>query len=176
MGWLVQANILAARGAYEAAAELRDKAFEAAPAIGGAVDGQSFEWLADADCRLGPMLEVVVDGTYYWVPFQMIKSVQIRDPKDLCDLVWVPASFTWINEGTSEGFIPTRYPQSEASVHDAVRLARRTEWIEKPAQTYFGLGQRVLATDRQEYAILSIRRIDLYHAGDRAETEEAQHG
>jgi len=176
MGWLVQANILAARGDYEAATGLRDEALDAAPAIGGTVDGKSFEWLADADSRLGPMLEAVVDGKYYWVPFQAIKAIQISDPKDLCDLVWAPASFTWINEGQSQGFIPTRYPYSEASEHDAVRMARRTEWVEKPAKTYFGLGQRMFATDVQEYAILDIRRIDLHHGGGRAEAQESHNG
>jgi type VI secretion system protein ImpE len=176
MGWLVQAGILAAQGKYEAAAELRDKALEAAPAIGGNVNGESFEWLADADSRLGPMLEAIVDGKYYWVPFQAIKTIQINDPKDLSDLVWAPAGFTWINEGQSQGFIPTRYPSSEASEHDAVRLARRTEWIEKPAQTYFGLGQRMFATDVREYALLDVRRIDLYLADDDAPAQETQHG
>jgi type VI secretion system protein ImpE len=164
MGWLVQANLTAARGDYSAATPLREKAFEAAPAIAGTVDGQEFEWLADADSRLGPVLEAVIDGKYYWVPFQAIKAVQIGAPKELCDLVWVPAGFTWINNGQSEGFIPTRYPDSETSSDGAVRLARRTEWIEKPGQTYFGLGQRMFATDRQEYAILSTHRIDLCQA------------
>jgi type VI secretion system protein ImpE len=176
MGWLVQAGILAAHGNYEAAAELRDKALEAAPAVGGAVDGERFEWLADADSRLGPMLEAIVDGKYYWVPFHVVKAIQISDPKDLSDLVWAPASFTWINEGQSQGFIPTRYPSSEASEHDAVRLARRTEWIEKPAQTYFGLGQRMFATDVREYALLDIRRIDLQHADGEAPTQEIHDG
>ena len=176
MGWLVQAGILAAQGRYEAAAELRDKALEAAPAVGGTVDGESFEWLADADSRLGPMLEAIVDGKYYWVPFQAIKAIQISDPKDLSDLVWAPASFTWINEGQAQGFIPTRYPSSETSAHDAVRLARRTEWIEKPARTYFGLGQRMFATDAREYAVLDIRRIDLHHPDGQAPTQENPHG
>jgi type VI secretion system protein ImpE len=176
MGWLVQAGILAAQGRYEAAAELRDKALEAAPAVGGTVDGESFEWLADADSRLGPTLEAIVDGKYYWVPFQAIKSIQISDPKDLSDLVWATASFTWINEGQAQGFIPTRYANSEVSEHDAVRLARRTEWIEKPSQTYFGLGQRVFATDVREYAVLDIRRIDLHHADGEAPTPEIHHG
>jgi type VI secretion system protein ImpE len=176
MGWLVQAGILAAQSNYDAAAELRDKALEAAPAVGGTVDGESFEWLADADSRLGPMLEAIVDGKYYWVPFQVIQTIQISDPKDLSDLVWLPAGFTWINEGQSQGFIPTRYASSEASEHDAVRLARRTEWIEKPAQTYFGLGQRMFATDVREYALLDIRRIDLHHAAGEAPTQETHHG
>ncbi|OHB63777.1 MAG: virulence protein SciE type [Planctomycetes bacterium RBG_13_60_9] len=176
MGWLVQANILVAQGNYQAATELRDRSFEAAPAIGGTVDGQGFEWLADADSRLGPMLEAIVDGKYYWVPFQAVKAIQIGDPKNLCDLVWVPADFTWTNDGQSQGFIPTRYPHSEASEHDAVRLARRTEWIEKPAQTYFGLGQRMFATDEREYAILSTRRIDLHHPGNCAKAQENHNG
>jgi type VI secretion system protein ImpE len=176
MGWLVQAGILAAQGRYEAAAELRDKALEAAPAVGGTVDGESFEWLADADSRLGPMLEAIVDGKYYWVPFQAIKAIQISDPKDLSDLVWAPAGFTWINEGQAQGFIPTRYSSSETSAHDAVRLARRTEWVEKPGQTYLGLGQRMFATDVREYAVLDIRRIDLHHPDGPAPAQENPHG
>ncbi|MEN6426765.1 MAG: type VI secretion system accessory protein TagJ [Phycisphaerales bacterium] len=175
MGSLVQANILAARGSYEAAAKLRGEALDAAPAVGGSVDGQSFEWLADADSRLGPMLEAIVDGKYYWAPFEVIKAIQISPPKDLSDLVWAPASFTWTNDGQSQGFIPTRYPDSEASEDNAVRLARRTEWTEKPVKTFLGLGQRMFATDTQEYAILSIRRIDLHHTGG-ADTRENQNG
>jgi len=176
MGWLVQANVVAAGGDYEAATPLREKAFEAAPAVGGTVDGQGFEWLADADCRLGPVLEAIVDGKYYWVPFQAIKAIQISAPKDLCDLVWAPAGFTWINDGQSQGFIPTRYPGSETSKDDAVRLARRTEWIEKPGQMYLGLGQRMFATDEQEYPVLSVRRIDLHQAGSRPVAEESPNG
>jgi type VI secretion system protein ImpE len=176
MGALVQANILAGRGDYEAATELRGKALEEASAIGGIVNGERFEWLADMDSRLGPMLEAVVDGKYYWVPFEAIKAIQIEDPKDLYDLVWVPADFTWVNEGRSQGFIPTRYPGSETSEDDAVCLARRTEWIEKPAQTYFGLGQRMFATDAREYAILDIRRIELHHEDAQAQAQETHDG
>ncbi|MBN1508270.1 MAG: hypothetical protein JW955_15590 [Sedimentisphaerales bacterium] len=171
IGSLVQANLLAARGNYDAATSLREKAFETAPAIAGTVDGQAFEWLADADSRLGPVIEAIIDGKYYWVPFQAVKSIEISAPKDLCDLVWVPAGFTWINDGQSQGFIPTRYSGSETCEDSAVRLARRTEWIEKPGQTYLGLGQRMFATDQQEYAVLNVRRIEL-HPADAPPTAE----
>ena len=43
----------------------------------------------------------------------------------------------------------------------AIRLARRTEWIEQPGGVYFGLGQRVLATDRGEKALMDLREIVL---------------
>jgi type VI secretion system protein ImpE len=176
IGWLVQATAMAARGEYEAATQLREKAFEAAPAIEGTVDGQSFEWLADADCRLGPVLEAIIDGKYYWVPFQAIKAIQLTAPKDLCDLVWALAEFTWINDGQSQGFIPSRYPGSETSKDDAVRLARRTEWIEKPGRTYLGLGQRMLATDEQEYPVLGVRRIELRQASGGPAVQESSDG
>src|SRR5205807_10283280 len=49
MGLLLQANDLVARGEFTAAAESRGKAFEAAPASAGKINGESFEWIADAD-------------------------------------------------------------------------------------------------------------------------------
>ena len=161
VGWLVQANALTAQGKDEAAEELRQEAFEAAPATAGTIDDHKFEWIADADSRLGPVLEAIVDGQYYWIPFQMIREVQVNAPKDLFDLVWVPAEFTWVNHGQSPGLIPVRYPSSEESQEDAVRLARKTAWIERGAGTYLGLGQRMLVTEGQEYALLSTRRIQL---------------
>ena len=33
------------------------------------MDGHGFEWIADADSRLGPLLEVILEGKYYWAPF-----------------------------------------------------------------------------------------------------------
>ena len=161
VGWLVQANTLTAQGNGEAAEELRQQAFEAAPAIEGIIDDDKFAWIADADSRLGPVVEVILKGQYYWIPFQRIQEIQLSPPKGLFDLVWAPAQFTWTNHGQAQGLIPVRYPGSEESPDDAVRLARKTEWLERPAGTCLGLGQRMLVTDRQEYALLSARRITL---------------
>ncbi len=51
-----------AEGSHKRAREVRDRAFEAAPATSGTVNGEPFEWIADADPRLGPVLEAVVKG------------------------------------------------------------------------------------------------------------------
>ena len=69
MGLLVQANQLVAQGQVAAASELRNRAFDAAPPTPGTINDQPFEWIADADSRLGPIVEAVIDGKYYWVPF-----------------------------------------------------------------------------------------------------------
>jgi len=159
IGWLIQANQMTARGEHAEAQALRGKAFDAAPAIGGMINGQAFEWVSDGDQRLGPVLEVIVDGKYYWVPFSNIRELTIEKPTDLRDIAWIPATFTWANAGRAVGFIPTRYSGSEDSSDSAIRLARKTDWQELPEGLATGLGQRVFATDQAEVGLLEVRTL-----------------
>lgn len=158
VGWLVHANRLLAKGRVADADALRAKALEAAPATPGTIDGQPFEWLGDADGRLGPVLEAIVDGRYFWVPFAQIRDVAFEKPTDLRDLVWTPARFTWANGGEAVGLIPTRYAGSDDVADPALAMARRTDWISAGA-AQLGRGQRVFATDQNDYPILETRLI-----------------
>lgn len=164
VGRLIEASRLTASGNHAAAEALRVTALEAAPAVPGTIDGEPFEWIADADSRLGPVLEAIVDGRYYWVPFSNISRVTIEEPADLRDVVWAPARFTWSNGGESVGLIPARYPGTPAAADPAVRLARTTTWEQVGAGTYLGLGARVLATDAAERGLLETRDIVLRSA------------
>jgi type VI secretion system protein ImpE len=175
---LMQALQLAAQGQYEAASRLRDQAFEAAPATSGTIstasfapvpeseaapktETASFEWLADADTRLGPVLEAIVNGRYYWIPLMHIQRIVVDPPADLRDVVWMPVHFVWSNGGDSVGLIPTRYPGSEKSPDPLIRLSRKTEWSEPAPGSYFGQGQRVLAADTGEFSLMEVREIRL---------------
>jgi len=160
VGLLVKALEHHVRGEFEAAAQLRERAFEAAPATAGTLDGKPFAWIADADSRLGPMLELILEGKYYWVPFCRIRRIALPAPADLRDLVWVPAQLVWTNGGEASGHIPARYARTEAAKDGTLRLARKTEWQELPHQTFVGLGQRLLTTDEGEYPLLQCRLID----------------
>jgi len=160
VGLLVKAFEHTVRGEFAAAAQLREQAFEAAPATAGTIDAKPFAWIADADSRLGPMLELILEGKYYWVPFCRIRRISLPAPTDLRDLVWIPAQFMWTNGGEASGHIPTRYTGSESAKDGAVRLARKTEWQELSQQTFIGSGQRLLATDEGEYPLLQTRLID----------------
>ncbi|MFI3221373.1 MAG: type VI secretion system accessory protein TagJ, partial [Methylococcales bacterium] len=133
---LQQALTLTVEGQYKEAQTLRDEAFELAPVTSGTINGEAFEWIADADVRLGPMLEAIVNGRYYWIPFSQIQQIQIEAPADLRDVVWMPAHFVWTNGGDAYGLIPTRYPDSEAAEDSALRLARKTEWTELNEATF----------------------------------------
>jgi type VI secretion system protein ImpE len=164
--WMLESQSLAARGAGEQAAAMRDRALEAAPTTPGRIDGAPFAWIMDGDSRLGPVVEAIVNGRYYWIPFQRVRSIQVEEPEDLRDLVWMPAYFTWANGGESAGLIPTRYPGSEASADPELRRGRKTEWLEQPGGGYTGQGQRMFFTDAGEYALMEVRRIDLDTGAD----------
>jgi type VI secretion system protein ImpE len=62
---LQEALKLNADNRFAEARNLRDQAFDQAPATPGSVNGNAFNWIADADTRLGPMLEAIVNGHYY---------------------------------------------------------------------------------------------------------------
>ena len=159
IGLLIGANQLVAQRKYVAAKELRDKAFDAAPGTVGNVDGKAFAWIADADTRLGPVLEAIIDGKYYWVPFACIRLIRLEPPSSLRDMVWVQAQFTWSNGGDSVGLIPTRYAGSESETDAAVKMSHITTWLECEGGTFIGRGQRMLATDAGEFMLLDVRRL-----------------
>ena len=158
---LMQGLSLLGQGKEQEAADLRAQAFAAAPATAGTLNGTPFEWIADADSRLGPILEVLLNGAYYWIPLHRITRVTIEPPTDARDLVWVPAQFQWSNGGEAMGLIPVRYPGSEKNDDAAIRLARKTEWRDAGSDAYFGLGQRILTTDGPEIGLLELRELRL---------------
>ncbi len=156
---LIEATRLLANGRPEEAARLRDAAFDAAPPTEGTLNGTPFAWIADADPRLGPVLEVFINGNYMWVPFARLRALAFDPPADLRDQVWTPARFTWSNEGEAVGFIPTRYPGSATAEDPAVALSRRTQWRDAGGDWSVPLGQRVLVTDADETGLLDIRKL-----------------
>lgn len=171
---LLQALQLTAAEKFEQAGEVRARAFEGAPASAGQIDGQPFAWLADADSRLGPVLEAVVNGRYYWIPLARLREIKIEKVADLRDLVWMPAQLTFANGGETVALIPTRYPGTETSGDARLLMARGTEWVERPGDTFLGSGQRMFATDQGEFALMDVRVIQFeVAAGDPAGATEA---
>jgi type VI secretion system protein ImpE len=163
---LIESLLVAGRGEPERSQELRARAFEEAPATAGTLDGRPFAWIADADSRVGPVLEAIINGRYYWVPFSRLLKIDIGEPEDLRDMVWTPAHLQFENGGESVAFIPTRYPGSEASGDGLIVLARKTVWEEIAEDTFRGLGQRVIATDADDVPLLDVRSIALTPAND----------
>jgi type VI secretion system protein ImpE len=158
---LLEALAVAAKGQERAATTLRKKAFDEAAAVPGSIDGEAFAWIADADSRLGPLCEAVVEGRYYWIPFERIKTLTVDEPADLRDRVWMPVHVLLTNGGEVAALVPTRYPGSESDKDDLIKLARKTTWDEIAPDTVHGRGQRMFTTDVGEHALMTVRRIEL---------------
>jgi type VI secretion system protein ImpE len=158
---LLESLLQKGQGNAAMAEDLATRAFDAAPEVSGKIDGEPFMWIADADSRIGPVLEACVNGRYYWVPFSRLSGVELDPPADLRDCVWMPATLKFSNGGETVALIPTRYPGSESSTDGAICLARKTEWVDAGNDRWFGMGQRILATDAGEHALMGVKTIEL---------------
>lgn len=155
---LIEALLREGQGAAGDARKLREQAFEQAPSTGGTIDGKPFAWLADADMRLGPVLEAVINGRYYWVPMVHLAKITIEAPVDLRDCAWTAVHVEFTNGGESVALIPTRYAGTDLT-QSALALARKTEWNEPQPGFYTGSGQRLFTTDVGDFGLMDVRSI-----------------
>jgi len=165
---LIESLLEGGRGNESRSRQLHELAFDGAPTSRGDIDGRPFSWIADADARLGPVLEAVVNGRYYWIPFTRLSKLQLEPPEDLRDVVWMPAHLEFENGGESVALIPTRYVGSEQSDDGLVIMSRKTIWQEVAPETHHGIGQRILTTDADELPLMEVRTITFSGASDGA--------
>jgi type VI secretion system protein ImpE len=127
----------------------------------GQADGKSFEDIRDCDDLLGPFLEVFLQADYIWLPLENIKQIEIRPPRTLRDLIWIPARIELDRQPLGEIFLPVRYYGSSEHPDDLVKLGRMTEWKTVGQETSLGAGQRMFFIDDDERPLLEVRKIEL---------------
>jgi type VI secretion system protein ImpE len=154
---LIEALHLVAIGEEGRAAALRAEAFEAAETTPVEIDGAPSAWIADADSRLGPICEIILNGQYYWLPFSLIGELCFEQPEDLRDLVWTPTRLTLANGGSQVALIPSRYPGSEQD--ERFRLCRQTDWVGIGPDAWKGLGQREWISEAGSHPLLDVRQL-----------------
>lgn len=158
--WLVEAFSLEASGHEGSARELRNQSWDESPALAAVIDGQSHAWLADADRRLGPVLEVVMEGIYHWVPYSLLIGIRSEAPKTLANLVWLPVTLSFVNGTDIPAHIPVRYPGTIGETDSELLLAKKTIWREG-AGGAVGLGQKMYSTDQGDLALLECRSVEI---------------
>lgn len=146
-----------------------------APALRGEIDyllqadqpvrTATFEWIADGDSRLGPVLELIGQHGYRWLPLSEVRELRIAAPQDGCDRLWARADITRQDGEHLRAIIPVRYRAADyASQSDALLLGRETHWFalgDESLQVFGGEGQRMWITDAGEFALLDVRAIRL---------------
>jgi type VI secretion system protein ImpE len=148
------------------------------PSPSGELNGEEFSGLSDADLRIGAHLETFIAGSYTWVPFAYIESIETEAPKRLRDLLWLPAvlrtTADFRLQDIGEILLPVIAPLSWTHADDAVRLGRVTEWQEDEHHGPVPYGQKLLLCGEQEEPILELRKLAFHHAGERAESATAR--
>jgi type VI secretion system protein ImpE len=130
----------------------------------GTLNGQAFQSIVDADPRIGARLELFAAGSYMWLPFEHIDSIELQAPTKLRDLLWIPAlvrtgpSFKETELG--EVLIPVLYPKSSSDPNDNVRLGRETHWQDVEGGEPIPLGQKLFLVDGEEFPLLEVRTIE----------------
>src|SRR5579863_2454347 len=144
------------------------------PSSPGELNGEAFTGLTDGDPRIGENLETFIAGSYTWVPYAYIESLETEPPKRLRDLLWMPAilrtTADFRLQDLGEILIPVIAPLSWKSSDDAVRLGRSTVWEDDPRHGAIPYGQKILLRGDEEEPILSLRTLTFHHAGERAES------
>jgi len=146
---------LAGDGLRGHADEAREKALDAAPLIAAHTPRGAASWIADSDSRFGPVCEVMTAGHYRWVPFADLAAWRMAPPANLIDLVWASCVLTLTDGSTVHGFMPARYPGSEAAT-DALRLGRETAWHEAGRTAVIAHGQKTWTTDRGDFGLFEL--------------------
>jgi type VI secretion system protein ImpE len=112
------------------AAEVLDQANAMAPPLSGSLNGKPFDGIRDADDLLGPVLEVMAQGKYLWLPLEQVTAVAMGPPRFPRDTIWAPARVVTTVGEEGEVFLPTLYAGSHEHADDAIRLGRATSWTE----------------------------------------------
>ncbi len=158
---LVQALAATAENDPSAALELRQRALAEAAPCSGTLNGQPFEWLMDGDSRLGPVLEAVIDGKYYWLPLKWVRSLTLEPPSQLRDVVWAAGSLKLSTDATVPAYVPVRYPGVQSWADGSLKMARGTDWHSPVEGYYLGQGQRMLLTQDAEISLLELRELEI---------------
>jgi type VI secretion system protein ImpE len=172
--WRLEAlNRLRENRATEAAQCLA-KAAEVTPALQGKLNEKPFTSLRDCDDVLAGILEVLAQGSYYWVPLEQIEGVAINAPRFPRDLLWVPARLELADSG-GDIFLPALYPGSHEHSDDQVKLGRLTDWKSPEGGPVQGIGLRTFLVDNDAVSLLEWRQlaIDLPSASEPPPTAPA---
>jgi type VI secretion system protein ImpE len=126
----------------------------------GQIDGTHFNEFKDGDDLIAPFLEVIVRADYLWLALEDIVRLEIRPPRTLRDLLWIPGKVELREQQTIDVFIPVQYYGSSDHADDSVKLGRMTVWENLGEETNLGKGQRTFLIDGDERSLLEIRKAE----------------
>jgi type VI secretion system protein ImpE len=138
------------------ARSLLDQSEEARPALGGQINGQSFDEFRDCDDLLAPVLELILIRDYIWLPIEQVRELEISRPERPRDLLWIPVRVVLIDGTQRRAYMPTLYCGSHKHPDDLVKLGRMTDWKTSANGPVLGVGLRQFLVGDDARAVLEL--------------------
>jgi type VI secretion system protein ImpE len=145
------------------ARETLDRAEEERPALAGTFNGKRFEDFRDWDDQVGPVLELIINGQYTWLPFEQIGRIEINPPTQARDLVWASARIQATDGTVGEVSVPALYAGSSEHASDQVRLGRMTDWKQLSDDLSVAVGLRLFLVDGEDKPLFEARSVEFEH-------------
>src|SRR3990172_3318820 len=146
------------------ARETLDRAEEQRPALSGKFNGTPFEDFRDWDDVLGPVLELILNGQYTWLPFEQIKRMEISAPKTLRALMWASVRLEAPDPTIPHLYVPALYAGSHESPNAQIRLGRMTDWRQLSDDLSLAVGLRLFLVDREDKPLFEARSVEFEKA------------
>jgi type VI secretion system protein ImpE len=142
------------------AKDILNQAEESRPAISGRRNGKPFKDFRDWDDFAAPVLEVFIHDKYTWLPFEQIKTLEIRPPEQLRDMIWTSAKIESIKGTRGEVIVPALYAGTAQDTRTEVRMGRRTEWHLIGEDVCRAVGLRIFLADDEEVPVFELNKIE----------------
>jgi type VI secretion system protein ImpE len=120
-----------------------------------------FAEFRDLDDVMARLIEIITpDGDYCWAMTADINQLAIQPLARPRDLIWRPARIEIRGGLAGEVWLPALYIGPAERMDDALRLGRRTDWIEEPDAPVRGRGLRSFLIDDDDVPIHELGTVE----------------
>lgn len=163
---MLKANDLLREGNSAEAHQILDEVEEKRPAFSCKVNGEEFNDFRDFNDTTMCVFEVILKGSYVWIPFEHVVKIKFLERKSLRDIYWLQAEVEMTNGTTGEMFIPSLYVNTWKSENDQIRLGKAVDWRDAGDDIYVGEGIKLFSVGGDSKSILDIQTIEFIQTED----------
>ena len=147
------------QGRSREAGECLAAAADDTPELRGTLNGQEFVEFRDCDDLIAPVLELILQRDYVWMPFSELRELEISRPERPRDLIWAPVRLVTREGKQLRGYVPVLYWSSFQDADEQVRLGRQTDWSEPADGLISGRGARMLLAGEEGVGALECQEV-----------------
>lgn len=159
MGHYLQACAHLSRGDYAACRQQLDQGEQQRPPLRAIINGQAWDDVRDGDDLLAPVLELIIQRDYIWLPLEQIRALQVLQPERARDLIWAAVRLELADGSHRSGYTPVLYPGSHMLEDDRLRLGKLTDWRTLESGITLGMGSHTLLAGEGMVGLLDCREV-----------------